>query len=150
MGCISSFSTKWGSSQSIFFLLLTIVLSFFGVSNRFFLGLDFAHSYPTHLATLITSFSINLTTILTTYLINLTIINYVLCWLNFLTALTTILTTYFTDLITLIINNPIHNPMPFSIIVHMQNRSIRSSIVNLRPFPSVMFHFNAHFPCPKH
>jgi hypothetical protein len=42
-----------GVHHNPFFLLLTIVLTFFLVFSYFFLGPDFTHSYPIHLPTLI-------------------------------------------------------------------------------------------------
>jgi hypothetical protein len=38
------------------------------------------------------------------------------------------------------------HPMPFSIVVHTHNRWIKSSLVNIHLFPSMMLHLEAHFP----
>jgi len=40
--------------------------------------------------------------------------------------------------------------MPSSIVMHIENGWIESSFVNFHPFPSVMLHLKACFPCPKH
>jgi hypothetical protein len=53
MGCVSSFSTRWGSSLSIFFWLLITGLSFFFRFFVVFFWPHLAHSYPTHLPTFI-------------------------------------------------------------------------------------------------
>jgi hypothetical protein len=42
------------------------------------------------------------------------------------------------------------HPMSSSIIMHLHNRWIESSLVNLHPFPFVMLHLEAHFPHPRH
>ncbi len=42
------------------------------------------------------------------------------------------------------------NPIPSSIVVHMQNGWIESSLVNFHPFPFVMLHLEARFPHPRH
>ncbi len=42
------------------------------------------------------------------------------------------------------------HPIPSSIVMHMQNKWIESSLINLHPFPFVMLDFEACFPCPKH
>ncbi len=40
--------------------------------------------------------------------------------------------------------------MPFSIVVHIHNEWIESSLVNFHPSPSVMLHLEARFQGPKH
>jgi hypothetical protein len=40
--------------------------------------------------------------------------------------------------------------MPSSIVVHIHNGWIGSSLVNLHPSPSLMLHLEPHYPRPKH
>ncbi len=40
--------------------------------------------------------------------------------------------------------------MPSSIVVHIHNGWIESSLVNLHPSPFTMLHFEACFTCPRH
>jgi hypothetical protein len=109
MGCVFSFGTRWGSSQSIFFCSPLFFL-FFLVLGRFPLGPNLTHSYPTHLPTFINIVptllpyllslteiaTLDLTTILITYPTNLATL-----LITYLTNLTIVLTTYPTNLTTL-------------------------------------------------
>jgi hypothetical protein len=40
--------------------------------------------------------------------------------------------------------------MPSSIVMHIHNGWIKSSLVNLHPSPFIMLHLKACFPCPRH
>jgi hypothetical protein len=116
MGCVFSFGARWGSSQSFFLLLTTVLFFSFLLYGCFPPGPDLTPSYPAHfptfistaptlvpyllsptdIATLITSYPIDLPTVLTTYPTNLATL-----LITYPTNLTTVLTTYPTDLATL-------------------------------------------------
>jgi len=124
MGCVFSFCTRWGSSQSFFFLATDhcIFFLFFSLCDHLSCGPDLTHSYPAHfltlisttptlvpyllsptdIATLITSYPIDLAIVLTTYCSNL-----VTLLITYPINLITILTTYPTNLVTLL--TYIHN-----------------------------------------
>ncbi len=93
MGCIFSFDTKWGSSQSISFCYWPLYFYFFWFLVGFPLDLT---SHFTHLPTFI-----NIAPTLVPYLLSL--INIATLITSYHIDLTTILTTYPTNLITLLI-----------------------------------------------